>query len=157
MSQETIDRARNRVGSMVKDKWRIESLLGAGGMACVYAATHRNGLASDGSGWVIASSSSSCVVSPWRGRLPVKSANIVAPTAHASVRASTSSHRPPCRTSGPRWRRSWIARWRTTGTRRETIGTLQLVAGGVPTFDLRVGGPGTYVANGVVVFLKETP
>lgn len=28
---------------MVKDKWRVEALLGTGGMAAVYAATHRNG------------------------------------------------------------------------------------------------------------------
>jgi serine/threonine-protein kinase len=40
---ETILRARGRVGSVVKDKWQLESLLGAGGMACVYSAVHRNG------------------------------------------------------------------------------------------------------------------
>ena len=39
----TMDRARNRVGSMVKDKWRLEALLGTGGTACVYSAEHRNG------------------------------------------------------------------------------------------------------------------
>lgn len=33
----------SRVGSVIKGKWRIESLLGAGGMAAVYAASHRNG------------------------------------------------------------------------------------------------------------------
>ncbi|CAN5547405.1 hypothetical protein BH09MYX1_BH09MYX1_60580 [soil metagenome] len=36
-------RARGRVGSMLKDKWQLESLLGVGGTAAVYAATHRNG------------------------------------------------------------------------------------------------------------------
>ncbi|MBX3230487.1 MAG: protein kinase [Labilithrix sp.] len=38
-----IEWARRRVGAMVKDKYRVESLLGVGGMACVYSATHRNG------------------------------------------------------------------------------------------------------------------
>ncbi|MBL9111160.1 MAG: serine/threonine protein kinase, partial [Myxococcales bacterium] len=28
---------------MVKEKWRIDALLGTGGMAAVYGATHRNG------------------------------------------------------------------------------------------------------------------
>jgi serine/threonine-protein kinase len=32
-----------RVGTFVKDKWRLDKLLGVGGMASVYAATHRNG------------------------------------------------------------------------------------------------------------------
>jgi eukaryotic-like serine/threonine-protein kinase len=32
-----------RIGTVLKDKWRIDALLGAGGMATVYAATHRNG------------------------------------------------------------------------------------------------------------------
>src|SRR5262249_44814474 len=32
-----------RVGSVIKGKWTIESLLGVGGMAAVYAASHRNG------------------------------------------------------------------------------------------------------------------
>ncbi len=32
-----------RVGSLIKGKWTIESLLGVGGMATVYAAAHRNG------------------------------------------------------------------------------------------------------------------
>lgn len=36
-------RARNRVGQVVKEKWRLDVLLGVGGMAVVYAATHRNG------------------------------------------------------------------------------------------------------------------
>lgn len=32
-----------RVGKMLRDKWRIDALLGVGGTAAVYAATHRNG------------------------------------------------------------------------------------------------------------------
>ena len=36
-------RARTRVGLVLQDKWRLDSLLGVGGMAAVYAATHRNG------------------------------------------------------------------------------------------------------------------
>jgi eukaryotic-like serine/threonine-protein kinase len=35
-------RAEARIGSFVKDKWQLDRLLGVGGMACVYAATHRN-------------------------------------------------------------------------------------------------------------------
>ena len=38
-----VDFVERRVGMMVKDKWRVEALLGTGGMAAVYAATHRNG------------------------------------------------------------------------------------------------------------------
>ena len=34
--------AKARVGSVLKDKWRLDALLGVGGMAAVYAATHRN-------------------------------------------------------------------------------------------------------------------
>jgi serine/threonine-protein kinase len=36
-------RARSRVGQTIRDKWRLERLLGVGGMAAVYAASHRNG------------------------------------------------------------------------------------------------------------------
>jgi serine/threonine-protein kinase len=36
-------RALARVGMVLGGKWRLESLLGVGGMAAVYAATHRNG------------------------------------------------------------------------------------------------------------------
>ncbi|WP_437677994.1 protein kinase domain-containing protein [Sorangium sp. So ce131] len=36
-------RARARVGLTIKNKWRLDALLGVGGMASVYAATHRNG------------------------------------------------------------------------------------------------------------------
>jgi serine/threonine-protein kinase len=35
--------ARGRVGSVLKDKWRLDALLGVGGTAAVYAASHRNG------------------------------------------------------------------------------------------------------------------
>ncbi len=35
--------ARSRVGSVLRSKWRLDALLGVGGMAAVYAATHRNG------------------------------------------------------------------------------------------------------------------
>src|SRR5258708_3111776 len=38
-----LSRARARVGEVLRDKWRLDVLLGVGGMACVYAATHRNG------------------------------------------------------------------------------------------------------------------
>ncbi|MBK9260434.1 MAG: protein kinase [Polyangiaceae bacterium] len=36
------ERAENRVGALLKGKWRLDALLGVGGMAAVYAATHRN-------------------------------------------------------------------------------------------------------------------
>src|SRR5690349_14051124 len=36
-------RAEARIGWMLRDKWRLERLLGVGGMAAVYAAVHRNG------------------------------------------------------------------------------------------------------------------
>jgi serine/threonine protein kinase len=35
-------RAEQRVGSLLKDKYRLDRVLGIGGMAAVYAATHRN-------------------------------------------------------------------------------------------------------------------
>jgi serine/threonine protein kinase len=35
--------AAARVGSIIKGKWNLDALLGVGGMASVYAATHRNG------------------------------------------------------------------------------------------------------------------
>src|SRR5260370_28974654 len=38
-----VARARIRVGSVLRGKWRLDALLGVGGMAAVYAATHRNG------------------------------------------------------------------------------------------------------------------
>src|SRR6201992_3738899 len=36
-------RARSRVGMVLQDRWTLDALLGVGGMAAVYAATHRNG------------------------------------------------------------------------------------------------------------------
>jgi len=37
------ERAAARVGTLVKSKWTLDKLIGVGGMAAVYAATHRNG------------------------------------------------------------------------------------------------------------------
>lgn len=37
------DGPQARVGTMLRDKWRLDSVLGQGGMAVVYSATHRNG------------------------------------------------------------------------------------------------------------------
>lgn len=36
------ERAEQRLGKLLKGKWKLDSLLGVGGMAAVYAATHRN-------------------------------------------------------------------------------------------------------------------
>ena len=36
-------RARERVGTVLSDKWTLERLIGVGGMAAVYAGKHRNG------------------------------------------------------------------------------------------------------------------
>ena len=36
------ERARARIGQVLRDKWRVDHLLGLGGMAAVYAATHVN-------------------------------------------------------------------------------------------------------------------
>jgi len=36
-------RARARLGNVLQDKWKLDALLGVGGMAAVYSATHRNG------------------------------------------------------------------------------------------------------------------
>jgi serine/threonine protein kinase len=38
-----LERARARVGTTLRNKWQLDSLLGVGGMAAVYAGTHRNG------------------------------------------------------------------------------------------------------------------
>lgn len=35
--------ARARIGTVLKDKWQLDALLGVGGTAAVYSATHRNG------------------------------------------------------------------------------------------------------------------
>ncbi len=37
-----VQRAQARVGSVLNDKWTLNALLGVGGMAAVYAGTHRN-------------------------------------------------------------------------------------------------------------------
>ncbi len=42
-SAALIERAKSRIGTVLRDKWRLDSLLGVGGSAAVYAATHRNG------------------------------------------------------------------------------------------------------------------
>lgn len=39
---ELIARARRHVGQVLQAKWKLDALLGVGGMAAVYAATHRN-------------------------------------------------------------------------------------------------------------------
>ena len=41
--QDEKARARARLGSTINNKWRVDSLLGIGGMASVYACSHRNG------------------------------------------------------------------------------------------------------------------
>jgi serine/threonine-protein kinase len=43
VEDELTRRAKGRVGQTVRGRWRLDSLLGMGGMAAVYAATHRNG------------------------------------------------------------------------------------------------------------------
>jgi serine/threonine-protein kinase len=43
LTQAAMDIARARVGTVLDGKWRLDALLGIGGTACVYAATHRNG------------------------------------------------------------------------------------------------------------------
>jgi serine/threonine-protein kinase len=42
-SSPLVSMARSRVGSTLRGKWHLDALLGVGGMAAVYAATHRNG------------------------------------------------------------------------------------------------------------------
>lgn len=42
-SRQVIEDARSLVGSTVRGKWRLDALLGVGGSAAVYSATHRNG------------------------------------------------------------------------------------------------------------------
>src|SRR6476620_4111785 len=34
---------QQRVGAMLSGKWRLDALIGVGGMAAVYASSHRNG------------------------------------------------------------------------------------------------------------------
>lgn len=38
-----ITQCRSRLGALISGKWRLDALIGVGGMAAVYAATHRNG------------------------------------------------------------------------------------------------------------------
>jgi serine/threonine-protein kinase len=40
--EEVTKQAEERVGTTLEDKWHLDKLLGVGGMASVYAATHRN-------------------------------------------------------------------------------------------------------------------
>src|SRR5882724_7461809 len=40
--EDIIERANARLGTVLKGKWRLDAVIGIGGMACVYAATHRN-------------------------------------------------------------------------------------------------------------------
>jgi len=40
--EDRLKRAKARIGGVLKDKWHIDALLGVGGMAAVYLATHRN-------------------------------------------------------------------------------------------------------------------
>ena len=42
LRDDVSERAEARVGQVLKAKWRLDSVLGIGGMATVYAATHRN-------------------------------------------------------------------------------------------------------------------
>ena len=41
--EEITRRAEERIGKILREKWCLDELLGVGGMACVYSATHRNG------------------------------------------------------------------------------------------------------------------
>jgi eukaryotic-like serine/threonine-protein kinase len=38
-----VTQCRARLGALISGKWRLDALIGVGGMAAVYAATHRNG------------------------------------------------------------------------------------------------------------------
>lgn len=42
-SDPELERCRRRVGSTLRDKWHIDDVIGIGGMAAVYSATHRIG------------------------------------------------------------------------------------------------------------------
>ncbi|WP_394840080.1 protein kinase [Pendulispora rubella] len=43
LDQTVLDIVDARVGTVIRNKWHVDALLGTGGMAAVYAATHRNG------------------------------------------------------------------------------------------------------------------
>jgi serine/threonine-protein kinase len=42
LREDITERANARLGSVLKGKWRLDAVIGIGGMACVYSATHRN-------------------------------------------------------------------------------------------------------------------
>jgi len=42
-ADERVERASSRIGNLIRDRWRLDAVLGVGGTASVYAATHRNG------------------------------------------------------------------------------------------------------------------
>ena len=42
VSGNVVAQARSRIGTTLGEKWRLDRLIGVGGMASVYAATHRN-------------------------------------------------------------------------------------------------------------------
>src|SRR5262249_1528656 len=43
IDDELVRRAEERIGRTINGKWHLDRLLGVGGMATVYAASHRNG------------------------------------------------------------------------------------------------------------------
>ncbi|MBL8721564.1 MAG: protein kinase [Myxococcales bacterium] len=43
MGDPNLALARERIGYVLKDRWKLEEVIGVGGMAAVYAARHRNG------------------------------------------------------------------------------------------------------------------
>ena len=43
VNEDAVQRMHQRVGTLVRSKYRLERLLGVGGMAAVFEATHRNG------------------------------------------------------------------------------------------------------------------
>jgi eukaryotic-like serine/threonine-protein kinase len=42
LRDDLLERSKARVGTVLNGKWRLDGVLGIGGMATVYAATHRN-------------------------------------------------------------------------------------------------------------------
>jgi len=43
LDQAVLDLVEGRVGTVFKNKWHVDALIGTGGMAAVYSGTHRNG------------------------------------------------------------------------------------------------------------------